>query len=684
VIDMSARNTASIVICTHSEARLPLLRQSLKSVLDQQDGPYDVIVVIDHNPGLLATVAAEFAGVQVVANSHAQGLSGARNTGVGVARGDIVAFLDDDALAPPDWMARLQAHYGDRSVIGVGGRIDAVWTNGRPSWFAREFDWVVGCSYLGLPETPGPVRNLIGCNMSFRRAIFSMVGSFPEGQGRSGDNGAGCEETDFCIRAGSAFPGARIIYDPGIAVRHVLSRHRQTWSYFLRRCVQEGRSKAHLTTTLGARSGLATERQYLRRTLPKGVWRGLCDPFRLDWTGPLRSTAILLGLAGVGWGYALGRLKKTDGPRVQDNFAPIRIVEVDLDGPRVGIKAVDAKTGQRYGGAFCAVRSGGELVDLVEVPLYGVNLPADALSEVLARTRRTMVPAEVRPAPPPPDSFARIVIATRDRPDSLAKCLDSLLAQSHQNFEIVVVDNCPSSAATRDLIATYYAGTGRIHYRREDRAGLGHAHNAGLLGNAAGVVAFTDDDVRVDSRWLSALLRNFVGSERVGCVTGLILPAELETRRSSPLPKPPWRSGQNATAASARDWSAASSIWASTGCPARSFPLRRATLVPAPIWPSAARPSKPLVALMERWAPARWRAAAMTWRPSFRSSRLAIRSSTNPRPLSGTTIGVVPMAWSVRPMAMAWVLAPISPSFSSRNPARPGITCALCQPAPCT
>ena len=123
-----------------------------------------------------------------------------------------------------------------------------------------------------------------------------------------------------------------------------------------------------------------------------------------------------------------------------------------------------------------------------------------------------MVPAEVRPAPPPPDSFARIVIATRDRPDSLAKCLDSLLAQSHQNFEIVVVDNCPSSAATRDLIATRYAGTGRIHYRREDRAGLGHAHNAGLLGNAAGVVAFTDDDVRVDSRWLSALLRNFVRS----------------------------------------------------------------------------------------------------------------------------------------------------------------------------
>ena len=527
---MSARNRATIIICAHSTERLPLLRQALSSVLDQQEGPHEVIAVIDHNADLLAYVAAEFPRVRGLANRHGKGLSGARNTGVEAATGDIVAFLDDDAIAPPDWIRRLLAHYDDLTVMGVGGRIDPVWTHGRPAWFPREFDWVVGCSYLGLPETVTPVRNLIGCNMSFRRAVFSLAGAFREGQGRSGDNGAGCEETDLCIRAGLTFPASQILYDPDIAVRHILSGQRQTWSYFLRRCQEEGRSKATLASALGAQSSLATERQYLKSTLPTGVWRGIRDGLRFDLSGPARTLAIGAGLVSVGWGYLQGRMRaRTTGePAPEVAFAPIRIVEVDLDGPRIGIKASDAKTGLRYGGALCAIRSGGDLVRLLEVPLYGENLSADHLSKLLASTRAA--PATARPQEAPSSQFARVVIATRDRPQSLIKCLDSLLVQSHQNFEIVVVDNCPSNDDTRNLIGNHYASNNSIQYRREDRAGLGHAHNAGLQGNRADVVAFTDDDVLVDSRWLAALLRNFAASDRVGCVTGLILPAELETR----------------------------------------------------------------------------------------------------------------------------------------------------------
>jgi GT2 family glycosyltransferase len=527
---MSARNSATIIICAHSTERLPLLRQTLASCLDQQDGPHDVIVVIDHNPDLQAYVAVEFPRLQVLPNSHGRGLSGARNSGVETASGDILAFIDDDAVAPPDWIGRLLAHYDNRAVMGVGGRIDPVWTHGRPAWFPREFDWVVGCSYLGLPEGVAPVRNLIGCNMSFRRAIFSIVGPFREAQGRSGDNGAGCEETDFCIRASSAFPGSQILYDPDIAVRHILSEQRQTWSYFFRRCREEGRSKALLANALGTQTGLASERQYLQHVLPRGVWRGMWDGLRLDGSGPARALAIVTGLASVGWGYLQGRLRSPamKGVAREDGFAPIRIVEVDLDGPRVGIKALDAKTGLRYGGALCAIRAGGELVRLVEIPLYGENLNADQVSRLLAGSRPHPAPAKAKG--PPADMFARVVIATRDRPQSLAKCLDSLLVQDHQNFEIMVVDNCPSNSDTRDLISTHYGSADRIHYRRENRAGLGHAHNAGLDGNAAEFIAFTDDDVRADSRWLAALLRNFATAERVGCVTGMILPAELETK----------------------------------------------------------------------------------------------------------------------------------------------------------
>jgi O-antigen biosynthesis protein len=120
-----------------------------------------------------------------------------------------------------------------------------------------------------------------------------------------------------------------------------------------------------------------------------------------------------------------------------------------------------------------------------------------------------------------------VIVATRNRTSSLARCLDSLLAQNYFNYEIVVVDNAPSTSDTADLVRGRYAG--RVIYKRDDRPGLGEAHNHALKDNAAPIVAFTDDDVLVDPNWLPAIARNF-GDERVGCVTGLILPAELETR----------------------------------------------------------------------------------------------------------------------------------------------------------
>jgi GT2 family glycosyltransferase len=123
-----------------------------------------------------------------------------------------------------------------------------------------------------------------------------------------------------------------------------------------------------------------------------------------------------------------------------------------------------------------------------------------------------------------------VIVATRDRPASLAACLDSLLRQDYPSFEVVVVDNAPASQETADLIAERYASTGRVRYVREDQPGLGRAHNRGLASTTAPIVAFTDDDVIVDSRWLTALACHLGASGPVACVTGLILPAQLETR----------------------------------------------------------------------------------------------------------------------------------------------------------
>jgi glycosyltransferase involved in cell wall biosynthesis len=119
-----------------------------------------------------------------------------------------------------------------------------------------------------------------------------------------------------------------------------------------------------------------------------------------------------------------------------------------------------------------------------------------------------------------------VVIATRDRPAALARGLRSLLRMHRLADEVIVVDNAPATSATRDLLARDYP---RVRYLREDRPGLAVAHNRGLGEATGAIVAFTDDDVTVDGLWLLELAAGFARDPRIGCVTGLILPAELRT-----------------------------------------------------------------------------------------------------------------------------------------------------------
>jgi glycosyltransferase involved in cell wall biosynthesis len=121
-----------------------------------------------------------------------------------------------------------------------------------------------------------------------------------------------------------------------------------------------------------------------------------------------------------------------------------------------------------------------------------------------------------------------VVVCTRDRPDALARCLDSLRAVDDASSDVVVVDNAPSSEATARLVAELAAHWTGVRYVREDRPGLDWARNRGLAEARGSVVAYTDDDVRVDSDWLRAMRRAF-DDPQVSLVTGLVLPAELAT-----------------------------------------------------------------------------------------------------------------------------------------------------------
>ena len=129
-------------------------------------------------------------------------------------------------------------------------------------------------------------------------------------------------------------------------------------------------------------------------------------------------------------------------------------------------------------------------------------------------------------AHPPAD--ATVVIATRERPERLAECLRSVFAGSLQPERVVVVDNAPTTTRTAELVAELSATEPRLRYVREDRPGLARAHNAALPHVLTPIVAFTDDDVLVDARWLAQLVDAFADGD-VACVTGMIAPRELDT-----------------------------------------------------------------------------------------------------------------------------------------------------------
>jgi len=303
-LDGSARVT--VVVCAFTEGRWSQIERAVASLHRQTRPPDEILLVIDHNEALFDRARTSL-DAEVLRNVAAPGLSGARNTGCAAARGDVIAFLDDDAHAEPDWLERLLSAYAGPGVLGVGGGVEAAFESARPGFLPVEFDWVVGCSYRGQPTGRADVRNMIGANMSFRREVFSRVGGFEQSLGRVGSRPLGCEETELCLRARAAWPQGRIVLEPAARVHHAVPDARGTWRYFRSRCYAEGLSKAAVARLAGAGRGLASERRYATRTLPAGVARGVSDAvLRRRPEGLTRAAAICVGLALTTAGYASG------------------------------------------------------------------------------------------------------------------------------------------------------------------------------------------------------------------------------------------------------------------------------------------------------------------------------------------------------------------------------------------
>lgn len=299
--------TISVVICAFDPARWGDLVAGVNAASGMLAEGDELIVVIDHNGPLLEEAQAQLRA-RVVPSIGPLGLSGARNTGVGESSGDVVVFLDDDALPQDGWLQAYRERFGDPAVAVVGGAIDANWDGSPPpAWFPVEFGWVVGCDYRGLPAHGEAIRNPIGANMGIRRGAFERVGGFSAAVGRVGSKPTGNEETELAIRIRQDDPGAQIVRDAHTRVLHRVPASRRSLSYFMRRCYYEGRSKSALSRAVGAGDALRAEWDYVLRNLSSGVASNLVSALKGDLRALARASMLVVGLGATVTGYLVGR-----------------------------------------------------------------------------------------------------------------------------------------------------------------------------------------------------------------------------------------------------------------------------------------------------------------------------------------------------------------------------------------
>jgi len=233
----------SAVVCAYRLDRLDDIEEAVQSLSGQTLAPRELIVVTDQVDGLENALRQRLpSNVQVIKNWRGHGLSHARNTGIFAASSQLVAFLDDDAIATPEWLECLLDGFTDAPIVAAGGRAVPLWKGSgiRPWWFPEELDWVVGCAYTGLGSSRRYIRNVAGSNMCLRKRVLEEVGGFDARVGGS----IGGDDTEICLKILAANETYRIVYEPQAVVYHKVPVTRQTLQYLLYFSSIQGAGKA--------------------------------------------------------------------------------------------------------------------------------------------------------------------------------------------------------------------------------------------------------------------------------------------------------------------------------------------------------------------------------------------------------------------------------------------------------
>jgi glycosyltransferase involved in cell wall biosynthesis len=298
----------SVVVCTYAMERYDAFSETVESVLAQTYDPLEVVLVVDGNEAVFERVREDFCDVDAVVchnNDENRGISYSRTKGAELASGEVVAMIDDDAVAHEDWIENLVAVYEETDAVAVGGDVRPDWQTEKPDFFPAEFYWLVGCVEPGFADHMEEVRNTYGSNISFRRDAFLEAGGYDTHTGRRGDKHIQAHEAPVCIRIRD-LTGKGVIYTDDAVVEHKLFDYRGDFGWLVARSFWQGYSKRVMDLLYPDEAGDETD--YLRLLFLDRVPRrlkGLVTKPSLAAVLQIMTIVVFTGAVGLGYLYAL-------------------------------------------------------------------------------------------------------------------------------------------------------------------------------------------------------------------------------------------------------------------------------------------------------------------------------------------------------------------------------------------